>query len=89
MAKEFEELKASGQRNPEAHMLRSFRKAGQYQGCLSKSHWGGRREKDNWDLFIKHAPELSKKVSEVPNNLRSVLGIQVTWLHLYSGAMKK
>lgn len=74
--KEYDELKASGVSNPEAHMLKNGNRAGQYQGCFSKSHWGGRRMADKWNVFIKHAPNLSKRVMEVPNSLRPSLGIK-------------
>ncbi|CAK9002797.1 Malate dehydrogenase 2 [Durusdinium trenchii] len=58
-------------------MLKNGNRAGQYQGCFSKSHWGGRRMADKWNVFIKHAPNLSKRVMEVPNSLRPSLGIKV------------
>ena len=81
-SKEFEELKASGVKNPEAYMLRHRRHNGQYQGCFSKSHWGKRRVSDKWDVLVQQAPNLSKQVSEVPNVLRPVLGIKAHQLKL-------
>ena len=74
---EFEALKDSGQQHPEAYMLRKYRKAGQYQGCFSKSHWGGRRIKYKWDVFVQYAPNMSRRVMEIPNSLRPALGIEV------------
>lgn len=56
-------------------MLRTRRIAGQFQGCFSKSKWGGQRESQKWDLFCEVAPELAKKCQEVPNHMRQLLGI--------------
>ena len=74
--KEYEELRKKGVK--EAQMLKQYRKAWQYQGCFSRSHWGGAREREHWDLLIQHAPNLSKKIHEVPNSLRPTLGIMVS-----------
>lgn len=50
-------------------------RSGAYQGCFSKSHWGGQRKTQRWDLLMQHAPKIAKKHSEVPNYLRSILNI--------------
>jgi len=59
-------------------MLQNYRKCGQYQGCFAK--WQPQREKNRWDLVVEVAPNLSKRMSEVPNKIREVLGIEVPWL---------
>ena len=75
-AQEFDALKEAGHHAPEAHMLKNYRKCGQYQGCFCK--WQPRREKQKWDLLVEIAPNLSKKICEVPNHVRDVLGIEVS-----------
>ena len=74
--KEFEALVKEGNHKfPEKFMVEQRRNVGQYRGCFAKSKWGGQREKQRWDLFVHHAPELARLNSEVPNVLRPVLGI--------------
>ena len=73
---EFEKFKADPAiPHAEKHMLKTSRRAGFYQGCFSK--WQKKREEQQWDLLIRVAPELCKKHAEVPNHLRSALGISV------------
>ena len=71
-------MKASGVKNPEAHMLKTSRRQGQYQGCFVK--WEKHRQEHQWDLLVKAAPNITKKAAEVPNALRDSLGINVPWL---------
>ena len=61
----------------EKFMLENGKLRGGYQGCMSQSKWLGSKQKYKWDMFIKHCPELSKKVKEVPNALLDVLGVEV------------
>lgn len=67
--------------NPESYMLKNYRRQGQYQGCFASSHWGGRRVQDRWDVLVKYAPALAKRLREVPNILRPALGIEVPGHH--------
>lgn len=69
-------MKAAGEPAPEAYMLKHFRKCGQYQGCFAK--WQPQRVKQQWDLLVEIAPNLSKKMCEVPNHIREILGIDVS-----------
>ena len=57
-------------------MLKHAKGRGQYQGCFSESKWGGRRKIYRWDLFVACAERMSKRMCEVPNVLRPVLGIK-------------
>ena len=76
LAQEFEALKEDPDiRHPEKHMLQHTRQQGQYQGCFSKSHWGGKRVAQKWDLLCQIAPKQAKTDQEVPNHLRALLGI--------------
>lgn len=57
-------------------MLQHTRRQGQYQGCFSKSHWGGKRILHKWDLLCEIAPKQAKIYCELPNHIRSLLGIE-------------
>ena len=81
MIQEYERLKSLGTiTHVESFMLKNGKMKGGYQGCFSKTKWLGSREKYKWDAFIKHCPNLSKKVREVPNSLLEVLGVSVSSL---------
>lgn len=74
---EYDRLKADPDiKHPEKHMLNTSRRQGQYQGCFSKSHWGGKRISQQWDLFCEIAPKQAKMYSELPNHVRALLGIE-------------
>eukprot|EP00435_Cladocopium_sp_Y103_P063665 s286_g25.t1 len=74
---EFESVKQNPDiRNPEAWMLRNSKSKGLYQGCFSESKWLGRSRKYKWDLFVQCAEKMAKKMCEVPNVLRPILGIE-------------
>ena len=76
-AKEYEKIKSDKSiRYPEKYFLQTGARSGAYQGCFSKSHWGGKRQEQKWDVLIKHAPKLAKRHCEVPNSLREVLEIK-------------
>lgn len=76
LAEEYDKLKADPAiRHPEKHMLNKHRKAGQYQGCFSNSHWSGKRKRDKWDLFCETAPKLARKCHEIPNSIKQLLNI--------------
>ena len=47
----------------------------QFQGCLAESKWMGARKAQNWDAMVLYAPKMAKKMREVPNVLREVLGM--------------
>eukprot|EP00438_Fugacium_kawagutii_P014416 Skav236071 [mRNA] locus=scaffold2211:153024:160283:+ [translate_table: standard] len=73
---EFEKICADPDiRFKEKHFLSTGARSGAYQGCFSKSHWGGQRQKQRWDLLMQHAPKIAKTHSEVPNYLRGILNI--------------
>ena len=75
---EYDELcKDPNIRYPEKHMLSKGRPQGLYPGCFAKSHWGGKRIRDKWDMFCEIAPRQAKIYSEVPNCVRAILGIDV------------
>lgn len=75
-SKEYDQLKADPSvKHPEKHMLRQ-RRNGLYQGCFSKSHWGHKRVAHRWDLFAEIAPNQAKRCYELPNYIRSLLGIE-------------
>lgn len=48
---------------------------GYFKGCLSDSKWGKIREKFQWTAICSNAPRIAKKMKEVPNTLRQVLGL--------------
>ena len=74
---EYDRLKADPDiKHPEKYMLNTSRRQGQYQGCFSKSHWGGKRISQQWDLFCEIAPKQAKMYSELPNHVRALLGIE-------------
>lgn len=74
---EFEKIKKDPNiRNAESWMLKHAKARGQYQGCFSDSKWGGRCKKYRWDLFCSYAEKMAKRMCEVPNCLRPVLGIE-------------
>ena len=76
-AQEYDALKADPEiKFPEKHMLRHKRNQGQYQGCFSKTHWGGKRVLHHWDEFCDIAPKQAKLYSELPNHVRALLGIE-------------
>lgn len=56
-------------------MLTHNRNQGQYQGCFAQSHWSGKRVKHQWDLFCRIAPKQAKQFSELPNHVRTLLGV--------------
>ena len=62
-------------KHPEKHMLNNHRNSGQYQGCFSDSHWGKKRKLHKWDMFVEIAPKQAKVLTEIPNRLRSLLGV--------------
>lgn len=75
-SKEYDRLKQDPEvRHPEKFMLQHSRRNGLYQGCFSKSHWGHKRVAHKWDLFCRVAPKQAKHFSELPNHVRSLLGI--------------
>ena len=75
-AQEFEKLREDETiRFPEKYFHQTRRKAGAYQGCFSKSHWGHKRIAHKWDLFCEIAPRQARCMSEIPNHLKAVLGI--------------
>ena len=57
-------------------MLAHRRSQGLYQGCFAKSHWGGKRYSEKWDLFCEICPKQAKIYSELPNHVRALLGIE-------------
>ena len=57
-------------------MLNTSRPQGLYQGCFSKTHWGGKRVAEKWDLFCEICPKQAKIYSELPNHVRALLGIE-------------
>ena len=73
--KKYEELVAQGVAMPEKLMLQKKMFKHQFQGCLAESKWMGARKCQNWDAMILHAPKMAKKMREVPNVLRQVLGM--------------
>ena len=74
--KEYERLQAAGVTSPEKHMLESKMFKYQFQGCLAQSKWMGSRKAQHWDDMVLHAPRIAKKMREVPNVLREVMGIK-------------
>ena len=74
--KEYEACKADPNiRYPEKEML-ARKDRGQYQGCFSNSHWGGKWKQEKWDVFADTCNNLAHRHSEIPNLLRPVLGIE-------------
>ena len=75
---EYEKLKSDPDvKHPEKHMLQKRRNQGQYQGCFSESHWAKKRREHHWDVFCDIAPRQAKQLSEVPNSVRPLIGIDV------------
>ena len=73
--KKYEELLAKGEVCPEKIMLQKKMFKHQFQGCLAESKWMGARKAQNWDAMVLYAPKMAKKMREVPNVLREVLGM--------------
>lgn len=75
---EYERLSKLGTiKNVQNFMLKNGKMKGGFQGCLSNSKWLGARKKYKWDEFVKHCPQLSRKVHEVPNPVLEVMGVSV------------
>ena len=84
IVKRYEELKLQGNiKNVESWLLKNEPASGFYQGCLSKVKWLGSRERQGWDAFVKHCPDLAKNASEVPSSFKAVIGKTVALVSLY------
>ena len=66
-------------------MLKHSKRKGIYQGCFVK--WKKESIKHQWAMFVKCAPEMSKKHSEVPNAIRR--GFNMTTLKWNHGAFNE
>lgn len=83
IVKRYEELKMQGNiKNVESWLLKNEPANGFYQGCLSKTKWLGSRERQGWDSFVKHCPDLAKHASEVPSSFKVVIGKTVALVSL-------
>ena len=76
-SQEYEELKKNPTiKRADRHMCRTRSRQGWYQGCFSETKWGGQRRRHKWDVLLASAPKLANIYTEIPNSLRSLLGIQ-------------
>eukprot|EP00435_Cladocopium_sp_Y103_P049756 s1070_g15.t1 len=74
---EYEELKKDPKiKSADRHMVKTRARQGWYQGCFSDSKWGGQRRSQKWDMLVECAPKMACQYAEVPNVLRSLLGIK-------------
>lgn len=76
LSKEYDQLKNDpAVKHPEKYMLQKHRKAGQFQGCFAESKWGGKRKREQWDLFCDIAPKQARRCSELPNIVKNLLNV--------------
>ena len=69
--KKYDELKRDGIKNP-SHLLRNMK--GYFRCCVYK--WGKVRQRDQWSLVCAAAPIMARKVKELPNTMRRMLGMK-------------
>lgn len=67
----YDELVQNGIKNPCVHLTQM---KGYFRCCVYK--WKGPRARQHWSLICAAAPRIAKKVKEVPNTLRAMLGLE-------------
>lgn len=80
--KAYDEAKAAGKASP-AKEVEKLGYRGFYRCCVYK--WAKCRQVQHWDLLVTTAPQLAKRMKELPNKVRKMIGQPLKFVSRISG----